>query len=266
MGDAAEALGLRREPTYDYGPEPPRRWSQPWSATAVRVATAAGALIVGFLLSSGLVAGRDAARAQDDRREQLIELIGQRHEHTAALSTQLDELRTVVDEVEGGLARRAPALNEELGAVEAAVGLTALTGPGARITLSDAAGTCPTGHEEDCRIHDTDLQLAANTLFAMGAEAIAVNGERLIATSAIRSAGRAVLVNYRVLVSPYVVEAVGDADALAEGFRASALGQEFSTWSEVYGLGIAVEAVDDLTLPAYSGSVRLRAAAPGGAS
>jgi uncharacterized protein YlxW (UPF0749 family) len=255
MGDPASALGLR-EDADGYG-APPRRWSQPWSAGPTTALTAAGALLVGFLLTAGLTAGRDVAAVQDSRRAELIELINARQEHVDAQAAQLDELRSRMAEVEDSAAV-APGLQRELTRVEAAVGATAVRGPGVRVTLADAAGSCPTGREEDCRIQDTDLQLSVNALFAVGAEAIAVNGERLIATSAIRSAGQSILVNYRVLVSPYVIEAIGDPDGLGAGFATSSVAEEFEIWSEVYGLGFGVEPVDELELPAYGGSVRLR--------
>jgi uncharacterized protein YlxW (UPF0749 family) len=255
MGDPATALGLR--PDSD-GYDQPRRWSQPWSRGPATALTAVAALLVGFLLTAGLTAGRNVAQVQDSRRAELIELIRGRQEHVDAQAAQLDELRGRLAEVEAETALRAPALQEELGRVEAAVGAVAVRGPGMRVTLGDAAGTCPTGREEDCRIQDTDVQLIVNALFGAGAEAIAVNGERLIATSAIRSAGQSILVNYRVLASPYVVEALGDPDRLAEELPAASVAQEFEIWSEVYGLGFVVEEVDEVELPAYGGAVRLR--------
>ncbi|MDP8970616.1 MAG: DUF881 domain-containing protein, partial [Actinomycetota bacterium] len=147
--------------------------------------------------------------------------------------------------------------------VENAAGLTALRGPGVTVTLGDASGTCPTGRPDDCRIQDVDVQLGVNTLFAVGAEAVAINDERLIATTAVRSAGGSILVNYRVLTSPYVIEAIGDPGRLRSGFLESQLGQDFQVWRDVYGLGFSVAEAQQLTVPAFAGSVGLRAATVG---
>lgn len=259
LAGPARALGLRFED--DYRPLPPPRWTQPWSSAAVGFATAIGALLVGFLLVTGLTAGRQAAQAQDARKDELIALVGARQQRAAALAAQLEDLRAQVTQAEQSIsAAGASSLNARLGEVEAATGLTALEGPGVRVTFADAEGVCSTGRVEDCRIQDVDLQLATNTLWGAGAEGVAVNGERVIATTAIRSAGSSVLINYRVLTSPYVVEAIGDPDGLREQFLAEELAEDFAIWRDVFGLGFSVDSADEITLPAYGGAVRLRAA------
>lgn len=260
MSDPARALGLRFED--DYRPVASPRWSQPWSSAVVRFTTVVGALLVGFLLTTGLTAGRQAALEQDARKTQLVALVQARQDRTAALAQRLEQLRaevTAAEQSAGTLA--APNLNRQLEQVEAITGLTALAGPGVRVTFSDAAGTCSTGRVEDCQIQDVDLQLATNILWGSGAEAVAINGERLITTTAIRSAGSSILINYRVLTSPYVVEAIGNPSALQDEFLNSELAEDFGVWRDVFGLGFAVEGLDELTVPPYTGSVRLRTAA-----
>lgn len=263
VSDPAEALGLHRDVVSDYAGLEPVRWSQPWSRNSVLVLTVLGSLLAGFLLAAALRAGRSAALEQDVRRAELVELIEQRREHTERLAAQLERLRGDVEAAEAKAAEGVPALQRRLAQLEAAAGLTVLRGPGVRLQLADAADPCATGRTEDCQIQDTDLQLAINGLFALGAEAVAVNGERVIGTTAVRSAGRSVLVNYKVLASPYVVEAVGDPERLTERFRDSEVARDFTVWKDVYGLGFSIERVDELRLPAYAGGLRLRTARPG---
>lgn len=260
MADPAEALGLGDGSGDDYRAGPPSRWAQPWSASAVRIATAVGALLVGFLLAAGVLVGREAAAEQDARKSELIALVHARQEHAEELSARLEQLRAEVAEAEATAAAGLPALAARAAEVEAAAGLAALAGPGVTVTFADAAERCAGARPEDCRIQDIDLQLAVNTLFGLGAEAVAVNGERVIATTAIRSAGQAILVNYRVLTSPYVIEAIGPAEELADGFAESQIGQDFRLWADAYGLGYSVSPAAELELPAYAGSVRLRSA------
>ena len=259
MSDPAQALGLHFED--DYQPLPAHRWHQPWPSRTVQAMTAIGALIVGFLLTTGLTAGRQAAVAQHERKDELIALIDARQDRTDALAERLDELRREVTAIEQSVATAGTdTLNDSLARAEASAGLTAVRGPGVQISFADATGTCSTGRVEDCRIQDVDLQLATNVLWGLGAEAIAVNGERIIATTAIRSAGSSVLINYRVLTSPYVVEAIGDPEVLRDGFLGSQLAQDFQVWRDVFGLGFSDTVVSDLTLPPYTGAVRLRTA------
>ena len=91
-----------------------------------------------------------------------------------------------------------------------------------------------------------------NELWASGAEAVAVNNVRLTARSAIRSAGEAVLVNFRPLLPPYRVAAIGSPDALTTGFANSAIAARLRTASAVYGLAMSVSVADRLALPAAS--------------
>lgn len=262
MSDPDMVFGLG-QPAHDYPAGPPTRWSRPWASPVVTAMTAAGALLVGFLLVAGLMAGRTSALEQDARKAELIALINARQDHTEQLAEQLEELRAQVAAAESEVAAGVPALTGYLRQVEQAAGVTGIRGPGMRVTLSDAQTGCGAS-EEDCRIQDRDLQLAVNALFAAGAEAIAINGERIIGTTAVRRAGRQVLVNYKVLTPPYVVEAVGNPDRLVSEFTDSEIAHQFAIWTDVYGLGFEMEAHRELDIAGYAGSVQLRTAQPSG--
>lgn len=265
MSDPAKTFGLEDLPAHDYPDGPPTRWSRPWASPLVSTLTAAGALLVGFLLVAGLSAGRTSALQQDARKAELISLIHARLDHTEQLAEQLEDLRGQVSAAESEVAAGVPALTGHLSRVEQAAGLTRVRGPGLRVTFSDGEEGCA-AQEEDCRIQDRDIQLAVNALFASGAEAVAVNGERIIATTAVRRAGRQILVNYRVLAPPYAVEAIGNPDRLQTEFERSEIAQQFEIWTEVYGLGYATETVEEVELAGYSGSVQLRSAEPSGST
>lgn len=252
MTDPADALGLRPGPTYDYG-------TLPATDPDPRQGTAVGALLVGFVLVVALTSGRGTAQAIEDRRDDLVVLIEARQLRASELGDRLTELRVEVAAAEREAAQGVPALTRGVARAEALAHVTPVAGPGVRLTLDDAED-CESAAPEDCRIIDADVQEAVNALFALGAEAVAVDGERVVATTAVRNAGATILVNYRVLIPPYVVEAIGPPPALVEGLAASRLGQDFAVWTESYGLGFKVEPVGELVLPGYSGGLRLRSA------
>jgi uncharacterized protein YlxW (UPF0749 family) len=253
--DPAGALGLRPDPTYEYGTSRgDRRDPRGWTAVA--------ALLVGFVLVAGLPASRGTARALEDRRADLIDLIAARQQRTAELGERLTALRAEVAAAERQAAAGVPALSQSLERAEAQAHVTPVAGPGVRVTLDDAED-CTSAAPEDCRIVDSDVQEAVNVLFALGAEAIAVDTERVVATTAVRNAGATVLVNYRVLTPPYEIVAVGPPVELAEGLAASGFGRDFAAWTESFGLGFDVEPVAEVVVPGYTGGLRLRNARAG---
>jgi uncharacterized protein YlxW (UPF0749 family) len=101
---------------------------------------------------------------------------------------------------------------------------------------------------------DRDLQTVVNGLWAAGAEAIAVNGQRLTARSAIRYAGQAILVDFRPLVPPYVVQAIGEAAGLQTRFAAGSAGAYLQALRDNYGVQGAIVPSANLELPGAGGS------------
>lgn len=261
MAEPGSVLGLPPGPTYDYGDRSPAGGDR-----TARLVVVLGALVAGFLIASGLAAGHRAAEVGDARHDDLVALVEQRRARGEELARELDAVQAQVADAQDEAGRGLPLLSAQVAEAETLAGVTPLEGPGVVVTLADAGERCTSDAAEDCRILDSDVQSAVNTLHGAGAEAVAVNGERVIATTAIRSAGSTVLVNYRVQTGPYVVEAVGDAAALERGVTQSAFGSDFRIWTREYGLGFEVARAEELTLPAYRGGVGLRSAEVGAAA
>jgi uncharacterized protein YlxW (UPF0749 family) len=154
--------------------------------------------------------------------------------------------------------------------LELATGELPVTGPGMEITLQDAATlgnaaavdprAIATG-ADDGRVLDRDLQIVVNGLWASGAEAVSINGRRLTALSAIRSAGLAILVDFRPLKPPYVVQAIGDPRLMPGRFAADAAGPYLQSLKNNYGVQVALTSASRLTLPGAA-SLELRNAKP----
>ena len=108
-------------------------------------------------------------------------------------------------------------------------------------------------YRDNSEVLDTDLQRLVNGLWLAGAEAIAINGERLTALSAIRIAGSSITVNSNNVSPPFVVEAIGDPDTLAARFIDTPGGQWFLDLEALYGVVLEIETAtneEPLTLPA----------------
>jgi uncharacterized protein YlxW (UPF0749 family) len=151
----------------------------------------------------------------------------------------------------------------ELNQLEAATGLGPVRGPGAKITIKDGpTSTDPLTGQQNLQalVKDTDLQLACNALWSQGAEAIAINGQRLTATSTIRQAGEAILVDFQPVTSPYEVVAIGP-DTLAQSFHDGYAGKFFAELAARYGMGFDTAQAGDVTLGAAA-DLQLRVAQP----
>jgi uncharacterized protein YlxW (UPF0749 family) len=163
----------------------------------------------------------------------------------------------------GDLAR----LSRDQGAL---TGELAVSGPGLVVTVDDAIGVGdPAAGDprsgsllDQGRVQDLDLQIVVNGLWEAGAEALAINGERLTALSAIRSAGEAILVGFRPLSPPYVIQVIGDPKTLQRNFAADMGGQYLQTLASNFGIRAVIEAKDSHTLPAAGSLILHYAHAP----
>lgn len=159
-----------------------------------------------------------------------------------------------------------PTGEESQKALEAArlqAGLTPLKGPGIVIRLSDSPRT--PGPEEipyDFIVHDIDLSVLVNELWASGAEAVTVNDNRIVGRSSIRCVGPTVLVDTNRVASPFIVKAIGDVDHLEGGLKMP--GGFLDSMSRLTGNGgeVVISRMREVQVPAYKGSLIYRYAAP----
>jgi uncharacterized protein YlxW (UPF0749 family) len=229
------------------------------------------AVLVAAVLAVGLVQRRAdapesqaAQRALVDRVTATESRIADLEDSIARTRVELVELQdaALADTVRGEFLSRRTAQLAEL------AGYTDVVGPGAVVTLDDAEGIDRADPAAPGRVLDSDVQTAVNGLWQAGAEAIAVNGRRLTATTAIRTAGSAILVDFRPLVPPYRVEAIGDPDTLLTAYAATRSAAELERIADDYDLRITSSAADRLELPAATALLPTRASVPtpGGAS
>jgi uncharacterized protein YlxW (UPF0749 family) len=148
-------------------------------------------------------------------------------------------------------------------------GLTAVHGPGITVILNDADTNGPDGPADagvdpnQLVVHQSDLQSVVNALWAGGAEAMTIAGQRVIATSAVRCVGNTLLLNGDVYSPPFKVSAIGPYGAMLQALNASPGVRLFQQAAAYYGLGYTTESESALQLPAYRGSISLEYAKAG---
>ncbi|GAA3287410.1 DUF881 domain-containing protein [Dactylosporangium vinaceum] len=218
---------------------------------AGRWLTAAAMLAVGFLLAVAYHQAVQAAPGTSQARDDLVADVHARQQTADDLQRRAAELRSQVDQA------RDDALADSAGAARlrdlaAGTGTGKVTGDGVAVRIVDAPApvdpvTGRTAEENLGLVLDRDLQDIANGLWEAGAEAVAVNGQRLTATGTIRAAGGVILVDFRPVTSPYEVTAIGPPD-IAARFGDSATAKRFKRYVEEYRMQFSVKQRTNLTL------------------
>ena len=229
------------------------------------------ALLIGFLLVAAALALRPSGTTASRDKAQLIEQIQSRQARGDELTTQISDLSGQIRGAQAAaLASQAAELSAELDRLELVTGAVSVVGPGLVVTVDDAPdarGNGSAGDPRDAngfpqgRVTSFDLQILTNGLWQAGAEAMAVNGQRLTSRSAIRFAGDAILVDYRPISPPYVITAVGEGRDLQSAFAGSSSGPYLKSLGDNYAIPSTVVTQARVELP-RSPSVRLSYARP----
>lgn len=232
-----------------------------------RLGLAAGLVLAAAVVTVGAAEARVSAPVLAKERVELIDRVEAQTESVDDLERTVESLRADVQE------RQRKALSEDGGGHADLTGLlagaTPVEGPGVKLVVDDAKDTAQggdgpresSGFSDTGRVRDRDMQRVVNGLWESGAEAVAINGQRLTALSAIRAAGDAILVDNRPLVPPYTVLAVGDGDKLSTAFQDSADGQYLHALQESFGIRTRISAEESVRLPAAP-SLIVRTAEP----
>ncbi len=217
-------------------------------------------LILGILLSTSFYAQKKWDVTPGPRKKKLIEFIKSQDRQREKIEYDLQKLRAEVD----GFQKKAVATEGEMGsfgkeidALKELAGLTETKGEGIEVIISDAEDVPSNKDPNNYIVHDYDLQIIINALWRAGAEAVSLNGQRFVSTTAIRCAGSTVMCNSEPLGSPYVIEAIGEPDALIEILDDDPDSKQLiQVYAKAYDMPINVSKIEELDMPAYEGSLR----------
>jgi uncharacterized protein YlxW (UPF0749 family) len=232
------------------------------------LALLAAGLTVGLLLATGWrepagtgaveVNGREdriflSIERLEDEQEDLRETLGflrrELSDRQSAAEAETDRLET---------------LRTELDRQQLLAGLKEVHGPGVRVILDDSAANPPPGADASpYLIHEQDLRDMVNLLWMAGSEAIAINDERLVASSSVYCVGSTVMINSTRLSPPYAIRAIGNPRVQQDYLRNPSYLQTLKEKKRSYGLRFDVEAQESLLLPAYRGAFLTQYARPG---
>jgi uncharacterized protein YlxW (UPF0749 family) len=199
------------------------------------------------------------------RRIELTQLIAAQEQAVGESTKRAVTLQSEVDALE----KDASARDGRVGAVratsqplEAQVGLRPMHGTGLTVELNDAprrpdGSLPPNARPDDVIVHQQDVQAVVNALWAGGADGLAVMGQRLITTGAVRCVGNTLLLYGRTYSPPFRVTAVGDPTRLRASLGTEPGVRLYRQAVDYFGLGYEAKDEREVTLPGYDGPVRL---------
>lgn len=154
-------------------------------------------------------------------------------------------------------------LNIDLVSSKSISGHIALEGPGIIIKMYDNPEDEIIGQDvNDDVIHDVDVLNILNDLRVAGAEAISINGERVVSSSELKCRGPVIGINGISIGTPFIIRAIGDQKLLMAAVNAP--GTYGDALKNIFAIGFEPEVEDDLFIPAYSGNFSFKYAKPKG--
>jgi uncharacterized protein YlxW (UPF0749 family) len=226
-------------------------------------------LLAGLLLAAthGVSGGAEIRRSDAPR---LVDLVREAQSSVDRLRAERDQLANQIDSMHG----RSPdaalaAMLRRSAELAAEAGLDPVHGPGLVVTLQDAQrdanGRFPRdASPDDLVVHQQDIQAVLNALWSVGAEAIQMQDQRIIATSVPRCVGNTLLLNGRTYSPPYTITAIGDATAMQAALAGAPLVTLYKQYVVRFGLGYREEVKPDVQIVGHSEPVRTHFAQPAG--
>ena len=226
-------------------------------------------LLAGLLLGAthGVSRGGEIRRSDAPR---LVDLVRREQSDADRLNTERDRLAADIDATHGrsadatlaAMLRRSAELARD-------AGLDPVHGPGLTVTLTDAPrdadGRFPRdASPDDLVVHQQDIQAVLNALWTAGAEAIQMQDQRMIATSAPRCVGNTLLLNGRTYSPPYTITAIGDAAAMQASLAAAPLVILYKQYVLRFGLGYTDQVTPNAHVVGHTEPVRMHYAQPAG--
>ena len=182
------------------------------------------------------------------------------------LKGQLQDLRQQLDQIQANAATQNGAtddLQKRISDLRMQAGLTAVTGDGVMVLLDDSHTAIAGAANLDQAIcHSTDLTDILNTAWRGGAQAIAVNLQRVVATTSVYCIGSTIMVNGTLLSPPFNIAVIGPQNDILGAFDDPAQLKDIKVRRDVQGLGLRVSRGGAIKVPGYDGALAARIAVP----
>lgn len=214
-------------------------------------------VLAGFMITVSALAAR-GTDLRSERNASLQDLVAAQAVRNEDLREEAESLRGEVDRL-GAEQGFDEGLSEEVAAAGYTASTLPVAGPGVQVVLTDAPlDVRPAGVDDDALIvHQQDIQAVVNALWAAGAEAMTIQGQRVIATTGIKCVGNSVVLHGVPYAPPYVIEAIGPTEAMEDSLADSRSVQIYLQYVDAYGLGYSQSTFERAEFPAFVGAVNV---------
>lgn len=227
-----------------------------YNITAV-VMIALALFIFSFVIAAQLnTVGNTNIISEGMREAELLRELQNLKEEHEALKESYEESQEIVEEYKTSSSSNdalIAAMKAELEKANVLAGLVDVRGEGVVVTLKDSTDTEMS--LEAGLVHDTDLTAIVTELKAAGAEAISINGQRVISTTAIRCVGPTIQVNSVKVASPFYIKAIGNSKYLESALN---IKNGVVDSLKAYGIQVEVQTNESITIDKYDLTLKLK--------
>lgn len=198
--------------------------------------------------------GSGSTQAQNELRDEVLKMKEKYEKTLEKLEEKEEELDELISNI-SNTDENTLQYSERLETLESLLGYKALEGSGIIITIKDADVSSNVLNLSDYLVHDKDLLQIVNALVNAGAEAIDINGQRIVSTTSITCAGNVIKINDEKVGTPYVISAIGLVEKLYGAITMP--GGYVSLLRDSYGLEIDVKRSDSIRIEKYTGVYKM---------
>jgi uncharacterized protein YlxW (UPF0749 family) len=230
-------------------------FSLSWRTKGVFIATG---VVIGLLVSIQFRSSIPNSSYIYDELAIQKQLIKSYIDDQALLKSKIITLRGKIEETQAQAKSTQEKNNlETLQSLKKDIGLETVKGAGVEINLNDGMFVNRENTEtlDQALIHASDLRDIVNLLRAAKVEAIAINDQRVIATSPITSVGNTIMVNNFHLLPPFTITAIGDPELIQQQLNDKGDLPDLQKRVKEGKIQYSIKSKSILTAPVYNGNL-----------
>lgn len=218
-------------------------------------------IVIGIFFGIAFGLTRELVPIQETTRQELQQRILATQDQLIVTQELLADQIELLDSVKKDVSKQSniiQRINLNISQLNTVAGYSEVRGDGIRVTIQPSVNPSVEDGIDLGVVIDSDIARVVNGIFARGGIAVSINDHRITSTTAIRSAGEAILVGYEPLIPPYEILAIGNASRMLRELKTGDTGIDLSEISDRYGVRFTISEVSQISIPASITPLRNR--------